>query len=60
MPTQTRPPPGQTAGGRRRAAWLPEPLRHRATNILTAGNRLAQEATGTTLLQQDHSWRDDL
>ncbi|WP_432110563.1 Wadjet anti-phage system protein JetD domain-containing protein [Streptomyces sp. AA1529] len=44
----------------RRAAWLPESLRHQASNILTAGNRLAQEATGTTLLQQDHSWRDDL
>ncbi|TXS66129.1 hypothetical protein EAO69_30270 [Streptomyces sp. me109] len=44
----------------RRAAWLPEPLRHPATAILTAGNRLAQEATGIALLQQDHSWRDDL
>ncbi|MEU2388944.1 Wadjet anti-phage system protein JetD domain-containing protein [Streptomyces sp. NPDC012461] len=44
----------------RRVSWLPEPLRHPAANILTTGNRLAQEATGTTLLQQDRSWRDDL
>lgn len=44
----------------RRASWLPDPLRYPTIKILTTGNRMAQEATGTALLRQDHSWRDDL
>ncbi|MFF7025954.1 Wadjet anti-phage system protein JetD domain-containing protein [Streptomyces klenkii] len=44
----------------RRVAWLPAPLRSPVTDLLTAGNRLAQEATGTLLLRHDDSWREDL
>jgi hypothetical protein len=44
----------------RRVSWLPAPLRCPVADILTAGNRLAQEATGTLTLRRDDSWRDDL
>jgi hypothetical protein len=44
----------------RRVAWLPTTVRRPAADILIAGNRLAQECTGTVLLRRDDSWRDDL
>lgn len=44
----------------RRVSWLPAPIRRPAADILTAGNRLAQESTGTLTLRHDNSWRDDL
>lgn len=43
-----------------RASWLPADLRVSASDLMAAGSRLAQEATGTLLLRQDSSWRDDL
>lgn len=44
----------------RRVSWLPTTVRRRAADILVAGDRLPQEATGTVLLQRDDSWRNDL
>lgn len=44
----------------RRVSWLPTTFRRPVADILTAGNRLAQEATGAVLLRRDDSWRDDL
>jgi hypothetical protein len=44
----------------RRVSWLPKTARRPVADILVAGNRLAQEATGTVLLRRDHSWRKDL
>jgi hypothetical protein len=44
----------------RRVSWLPATLRRPVADILAAGNRLAQEATGTVLLRRDDSWRSDL
>lgn len=43
-----------------RVSWLPTPLRRTVADILVAGSRLAQEATGTVVLRRDDSWRDDL
>ncbi|GAA1280891.1 Wadjet anti-phage system protein JetD domain-containing protein [Streptomyces aureus] len=44
----------------RRVSWLTASLRRPVADILTAGNRLAQEATGALTLRHDNSWRDDL
>ncbi|MEV4015663.1 Wadjet anti-phage system protein JetD domain-containing protein [Nonomuraea angiospora] len=44
----------------RRVSWLPTTVRRQAADILVAGDRLPQEATGTVLLQRDDSWRRDL
>jgi hypothetical protein len=44
----------------RHVAWLSPTASRPAADILIAGKRLAQEATGTVLLRRDESWRDDL
>ena len=44
----------------RRTSWLPADIRDQAVDILVAGHRLAQEATGRIALHQDTSWRADL
>ena len=44
----------------RRVSWLSTTVRRSIVEILTAGTRLAQEATGKLLLRRDNSWRDDL
>lgn len=44
----------------RRVSWLHSTVRRQAADILVAGGRLAQEATGTVLLRRDDSWRNDL
>jgi hypothetical protein len=44
----------------RRVSWLPAGSRLQVADILTAGSRLAQEATGAVLLGRDDSWRNDL
>lgn len=44
----------------RRASWLPATIRRAAADLLVAGDRLAQEATGAVLLRRDDSWRHDL
>ncbi len=41
-------------------SWLPTTLRRPVADILVAGSRLAQEATGTALLRRDDSWRKNL
>ncbi|MGA5200505.1 hypothetical protein [Streptomyces variegatus] len=38
-------------------AWLPTPLSAQAHSLLTAGQRLAQEATNRNQLSIDSSWR---
>ncbi|MDN3356835.1 Wadjet anti-phage system protein JetD domain-containing protein [Actinomadura sp. DC4] len=44
----------------RRVSWLPITVRRQAADVLVAGRRLAQEATGTVLLRRDDSWRNGL
>lgn len=44
----------------RRVSWLPKTVRRSAADVLVAGSRLAQEATGTVLLGRDGAWRSDL
>lgn len=44
----------------RHVTWLLPTFRRTAADILIAGKRLAQEATGTVLLRRDESWREDL
>lgn len=54
------PRPVEPLDAERRVSWLSTTVRRSIADILTAGTRLAQEATGTLLLRRDNSWRDDL
>jgi hypothetical protein len=59
-PTPDGDPSAGTANADARTAWLPERWRMRATQVLAASGRLAQEHVGLELLQADRGWIEAL